>query len=271
MLKSPHSRYERIYVYHIDHPALEPIDDSDLIGAWREGETTVLFFHRAKDELVAWICGRHGCSVVYAADMDYRDWENGSEIFPFRVGPLRIAPVWDGMAGDIVLDPSVIFGNGFHPTTRLCLESLVELSEKRGGLDSALDLGCGTGILGIAAARLGVKNVAAVDENNLAVRVAQANIGRNGAENQVRVMQQDLSVTGPSAKNVDLVMANLFHDLLASLFNHPDFWQARYYIISGFFAAREEELLTCLPLEYLSMLNRTIREKWGCWVMVRKE
>jgi ribosomal protein L11 methyltransferase len=271
MLKPPHNRYRRIFVYHLDRPDLPPIDDPDLIGAWREGETTVLFFHRANEELVAEICGRNDCSVVYAADMDYRDWENGSEIFPFNVGPLRIAPVWDAAVGDIVLDPSVIFGNGFHPTTRLCLESLVDLSDEREGLGTTLDLGCGTGILGIAAARLGINNVVAVDENNLAVQVARANIVRNGAENQVRVMQQDLSVTSPSTKNVDLVMANLFHDLLASLFNNPAFWQPRYYIISGFFTAREEELLPCLPLEHLTILNRTIRDKWGCWVMARKE
>ncbi len=155
--------------------------------------------------------------------------------------------------------------------TRLCLESLVDLSEKKGVFDSALDLGCGTGILGMAAARLGIKNVVAVDENNLAVQVARANIVRNGAGKQVRVLQMDLTVACPPTKTVDLVMANLFHDLLASLFNNPDFWQAQYYIISGFFAAREEELLTCLPLEHLTMLNRTIREKWGCWVMTRKE
>ena len=200
MLKPPHSRYSRIFVYHLDHPELSPIDDPDLIGAWREGETTVLFFHRAKDELVAGICGRNGCSVVYESDMDYRDWENGSEISPFAVGPLRIAPVWDSVAGDIVIDPSVIFGNGFHPTTRLCLESLVDLSEKRGVSGSALDLGCGTAILGMAAARLGFRDVLAVDENNLAVQVAHANIARNGAGIQVRVLQQELAAACPSTR-----------------------------------------------------------------------
>jgi ribosomal protein L11 methyltransferase len=270
MLKPPHNRYARIFVYHLDNPALEPVDDPDLIGAWREGETTVLFFHRAKDALMAGICERHGCSVVYGADMDYRDWENGGQISPFSVGPLRIAPVWDATAGNIVLDPSVIFGNGFHPTTRLCLEALAELAERKGSFTSALDLGCGTAILGIAAARLGIKNIVAVDENNLAVQVARDNIVRNGAENQVRVVQQDLSVTCPSTTGVDLVMANLFHDLLASLFKNSDFWQARYYIISGFFAAREEELFSSLPLKRLIVLNRTVRDRWGCWVLASK-
>jgi len=47
MLRPPHIRYSRIFVYHLDHPELQPIHDPDLIGAWREGETTVLFFHRA--------------------------------------------------------------------------------------------------------------------------------------------------------------------------------------------------------------------------------
>jgi ribosomal protein L11 methyltransferase len=271
MLKPPHNRYERIFVYHIDHPDLPLIDAPELIGAWREGKTTVLFFHRAMDELVAGICDRNSCSVVYEANMDYRDWENGSEIFPFCVGPLRIAPVWDGAEADIVLDPSVIFGNGFHSTTRLCLESLTDLCGERGVFGSALDLGCGTGILGITAARLCIKNVLAVDENNLAVQVARANIALNGATKQVRVVQQDLDAACPSTRGVDLVLANLYHELLAGLFGNPVFWQARFYIISGFFAAREKELMTFLPPGGLTMLDRTIREQWGCWVLARGE
>lgn len=271
MLKPPHSRYERIFVYHLDDPDLPVPDDPELIGTWREGKTTVLFFHRLMDELVAGICNRNSCSVVYAADMDYRDWENGSEIFPFCAGQLWIAPVWDGAGADIVLDPSVIFGNGFHPTTRLCLESLTELCRERGMFESALDLGCGTGILGITAARLGIKNVLAVDENNLAVQVARANIARNGAAKQVRVVQQDLNAACPPTRGIDLVMANLFHDLLTGLFGNPMFWQARYYIISGFFVTRERELMTFLPLGGLTVLERTTREKWGRWVLAREE
>jgi len=270
MLRPPHNRYERIFVYHLDHPGLPLIDDPELIGSWREGETTVIFFHRAKDELVDGICKRNGCSVVYAADMDYRDWENGSEISPFSVGPLRIAPAWDGAEADIVLDPSVIFGNGFHPTTRLCLESLVELSEERRVFESALDLGCGTGILAITAARLGIKNILAVDENNLAVQVARANINRNRVEKEVQVVQQDLGKDCPPTRSVDLVMANLFHDLLAGLFGNPGFWQARDYIISGFFAAREEELAALLPEAGITMRDRTVREKWGRWVLTQQ-
>lgn len=271
MLRPPYSRYQRIFVYHLDHPELPPIRDPDLIGAWREGETTVLFFHRAKDKLINKICGRNGCSVVYEADLDYPDWENGSEISPFSVGPLRIAPVWDFAEGDIVLDPSVIFGNGFHPTTRLCLETLVGLTEERGPFHSALDMGCGTGILGIAAAGLGVKSVMAMDENILAVQVARANIARNRAGNQVQVVRQDLALSCPSTRGVDLVMANLFHDLLTGLFTRPEFWQARYYIISGFFEAREKELMAFLPLERLDMLDHVVRDKWGCWLLAQKE
>jgi len=270
MLRPPYSRYLRIFVYHLDHPELPPVHDPDLIGAWREGETTVLFFHRAKDELIKGICGRNGCSVIYEADMDYRDWENGSEISPFVVGPLRIAPIWDFAEGDIVLDPSVIFGNGFHPTTRLCLEKLVGLAREQGPFHSALDLGCGTGILGIAAAGLGVKEVVATDENTLAVQVARANIARNSAGKQVRVVRQDLALSCPLTRGVDLVMVNLFHDLLAGLFTSPEFWQARYYIISGFFEAREKELMVFLPLERFDMLDRVIRDKWGCWLLAQK-
>ena len=67
------------------------------------------------------------CSVVYEADLDSTDRESGLEVSSFSVGPRTVSPVWEDVPAQIRLDPSVIFGSGFHPTTRLCLDSLVEL------------------------------------------------------------------------------------------------------------------------------------------------
>lgn len=268
MLKYPHSRYQRIYVYHLEMPGVPEVDDPDYIGGWQEGPTAVLFFHRPKDQKVAGICKKCGCELVYQADLDYRDWETGRAITPFMVGGLSVAPVWEPGEFDISLDPSVIFGNGFHPTTRLCLEVMHQLICLEGlSVDRAYDLGCGTGLLGIAAAKMGVGKVVCVDENSLACEVAQANILRNGVADRVGVERLDLSRECPDTKGGDLVMANLYHELLATLLNNPDFGRARYYVISGFFADREEKLLEILPQERFRLLGRQQREKWGLWVL----
>jgi ribosomal protein L11 methyltransferase len=272
MLKPPYEKYDRVYVYHVDVPALSVEMEPDLIGSWREGETTVLFYHVEKDDYVQALCRKESCSIVYQADIDYRDWESGVDVGPFSVGELTVAPVWNKEPADIRLDPSVIFGNGFHPTTRLCLQTLEQLLSKYDGqIQSGYDLGCGTGLLAIAAAKLGVKQVTAFDENSLACEVAAANINRNQVGSVVSVKQQDLMVESPSTENVDLVMANLFHDLLEKLFNDQEFWKARFYIISGFFTAREEILLRHLvDIHGLHFLDRKHREKWGMWLIERR-
>lgn len=266
MLRAPYRSYERLYTYHLDLAALPAVDDPDLIGAWPEGQTIILFFHKPKDRLVAELCRRYSCRVVYQADLDYLDWENGGEIRPFTVGTLRIAPAWDPDPADIHLDPSVIFGNGFHPTTRLCLEALARLAPTA-GFASALDLGCGTAILAIAAAKLGISTILGVDENRLAIQVAQANIAANKVEDRIRITQADLRRACPPTQGVDLVIANLHQDLLAELFRQPDFWQARQYILSGFLKTREKELLATLPLDQLQIIARDNRNKWGLWVL----
>ncbi len=272
MLRPPHREYRRLWVYHLDLTRLPAIDHPDYIGGWREGDTVVLFFHSPQEELVAGLCAGHRCSVVYRADLDYRDWEMGCAIEPFRVGPLSVAPVWSGAGADIELDPSVVFGTGFHPTTRMCLEALVELAEGQPGeLGRVQDLGCGTGLLGIAAARLGAAQVLALDENTLACQVARHNAIRNGVADRVQVVRGDLLQEPPDTAGVDLVMANLFHDLLARLFETDSFWRARRYIISGFFSNREDVLLAALPLARGRLLARRRREKWGLWVLENKE
>jgi ribosomal protein L11 methyltransferase len=101
-----------------------------------------------------------------------------------RVGPLWIGPPWeepDPAALAVVIDPGRAFGTGAHPTTRLCLAHL--LDHPRGSL---LDIGCGSGVLAIAAAKLGFAPVHAVDSDPVAVDAAERNAAANGVEIDVR-------------------------------------------------------------------------------------
>jgi len=266
MLRPPYSRYSRIYTYHINGTGIPPLDDPDLIGSWDEDGKTILIFHKPKDALVAKICKQYHCRLFYQADIDYDDWEMGHEVVPFSVGPLTVAPVWDETPADIRLDPSVVFGNGFHPSTRLCLEAFIDY---RSDLDSeftALDLGCGTGLLSIGAARMGASSVVAVDYNSLACEVTEQNALYNNVQETIEVKQLDLRKELPDTE-VDVVMANLHHSLLVDLFNSASFWQAKLYILSGFMPNEEEQLLAALPDKPPAFLNRYPRDKWRLWVL----
>lgn len=107
-------------------------------------------------------------------------WEDAWRRFhrPVRIGPLWVGPPWetpDAGSLPVVIDPGRAFGTGGHPTTRLCLELLLRVEP--GGL---LDVGCGSGVLSVAGARLGFAPVTAVDWDEAAVAATRANAASNG-------------------------------------------------------------------------------------------
>ncbi|HEB49258.1 MAG TPA: methyltransferase domain-containing protein [Desulfobulbus sp.] len=278
MLRPPHDRYEKLHVYYLDRRDLPPVDDPDLIGIWVEDDTAILFFHRERGALVDRLCRQCGAGIIYQASLDYRDWEAGVQVTSFATAALCVRPVWEaagaGPSGpeEIVLDPSVIFGSGFHATTRLCLENLESLMlapERR--IRSVLDLGTGTGLLAIAAARLGAERVLALDNNPLAVEVARKNVTLNNCCDRVLVEQADLLDGGmPGTRGYDLVVANLYKGLLTHLFASAQFWQGQMYLVSGFLPGMEAELLSALPSGSIRMLHRGMREQWRLWLLERK-
>lgn len=144
-----------------------------------------------------------------------------------RIGPLWIGPPWESApagALTVVIDPGRAFGTGAHATTRLCLELLTELP--RGSL---LDVGCGSGVLAIAAARLGFAPVVAVDMDAIAVEAARANAAVNGVTIDVRC----LDALADGLPGVDVVVANL---TLAGVEALAPVVDAAYLVTSGYLA-----------------------------------
>ena len=140
-----------------------------------------------------------GAAVADVAD----DWADRWRRFhkPVRVGGLWVGPPWekpDPNAVAVVIDPGRAFGTGGHATTRLCLELLER--EERG---SVLDVGCGSGVLSIAAARLGFAPVLAIDVDPQAVEATQRNAADNGVSVDVRradLRDDELPETGSRSR-----------------------------------------------------------------------
>jgi ribosomal protein L11 methyltransferase len=156
--------------------------------------------------------------LTTALDVPDEDWARRSQenLRAIDVGALVIAPPWDvpgrrpdggGRLADvpvIVIDPSTGFGTGHHATTRLCLRLLQRL-DLRGA--RVLDIGTGSGVLALAAWKLGAADVVAVDNDPDALDNARANISRNGAGPAIDIIQDDLD--GLRIQRADIVLANL--------------------------------------------------------------
>ena len=131
---------------------------------------------------------------------------------PLRVGRrLRILPSWIKEPADpgslvIRLDPGMAFGTGMHPTTQLCLAALENLVTAG---SSVIDLGCGSGILSIAALRLGARRVLGVDTDPAAVRIAAENVRRNGLGQGTEFRVGSLAELLAAGEQADVVAANI--------------------------------------------------------------
>lgn len=209
------------------------------------------------------------------------DWaENWKRYYrPLRIGQrLMVVPAWEEYQPEpddvtITLDPGMAFGTGTHATTRLCLEALEELGPKLGRDDAGkgwrvLDIGTGSGILAIAAAKLGAASVEAIDNDPAALEAAARNIVANGLgpPGPVRIRLGDLERwkacggTGP----FDAVVANIIADVAAAL--APAVRQllrpGGVFVAGGIIESREEAVFQALALAGFEPAGRRSADGW---------
>ena len=162
---------------------------------------------------------------LYAEDIivDDADWKDKwKEYFkPVRITDrLVVKPTWEEYEPNdgekvIQIDPGMAFGTGTHETTSLCLKLMEKYLGDEPQDKDVLDVGCGSGILSIAAALLGCRSVTGVEIDEDAVRVAEENVELNGIGDRVEILQGDLT-EGIESK-ADIIVANLMADLVMTL------------------------------------------------------
>jgi ribosomal protein L11 methyltransferase len=161
---------------------------------------------------------------------------------------------------DLVVDPGQAFGTGAHPTTRLCLELLLELDPP----GSFADLGCGSGVLALAAARLGFAPVTALDSDAAAVAATGANARRNGV---VLDRVARLNLSEEPAPPADVVAANLVRPLLlrvAELMERPP----RVLLASGLLPGEEDEVAAAFGS--MREVRRVADRDWSALMLARR-
>lgn len=271
--------YGDLYIYYLEGRvrAADAFFGDQFMGNWEEDGHAFLFFSAPAEAVVhRLIEAEPHLNLLDRFQMSYDDW-HGEPVAPFSVGRITVVPPWcdpslypgyrtESGAGplqksvQVVLDPGVVFGTGTHPTTHDCLEALNLVSRLKAPR-TVLDIGTGTGLLALAAARLGSQKVLAVDLNRLATRTTRHNVTLNAMEERVLVVQGNAENFMDFPR--DLVISNIHYDVMQRLVENPGFLAGGFFILSGLLrsqAERIEQVLKRIPV--------AIVKKWsagGIW------
>ena len=216
-----------------------------------------------------------GAGIPYTVELEkveQEDWQNGWRKYyhPMEIGRhLAVAPSWQEYETDrvkLILDPGLAFGTGGHETTSLCLEALDQLV--RGG-ERVLDIGTGSGILAIAALKLGAARAEGVDIDPVAVRTAGENAALNGVADRLTVLVGDLS--DKASGQYQIITANIVANAIMALAPAVPGLMAEggVFIASGIIDTRKEEVIAALQAAGLKVQEVKEKRGWECIVCTK--
>jgi len=257
-----------LYIYEIkgvfDSDPCDP--PNSFLGAWNEEEFFYLFFTEEQDEYVH---EHYSSQFTDRHEMTYGDWQQGLPADGVYLGGIRFVP--HSSAGDpgssVILDPSVVFGDGSHPTTVSCV-NLIRKVVSQMPIQTMLDLGTGSGILSLAAAAMGVASITAIDLNKLAVGVARENVDRNGLFSRIKILEGEarIFVNDP----FDLVAANLPFHVLTELVPLRGLSFHKVWIVSGINEAQGKVLQELFHDQGYEILEESHETPWTTFLAVNR-
>lgn len=217
-----------------------------------------------------------GLGEVTTSEIEDQDWSSTWRKYykPKKVGEkVIIKPSWEyyeKQDNDIIieLDPGMAFGTGTHETTMMCIK---QLEKHVHNFDIVFDVGCGTGILAIAAAKLGAVSTTAIDLDDECIRVTTENVRKNGVANTVQVKHGNLLDVVDGKANI--VVANIVADIIKIIskdvvnFLEPD----GVFITSGIILDKIDEVKESLKEDGLVLIDEDIMGEWACLVFKIKE
>ncbi|MFH0782027.1 MAG: 50S ribosomal protein L11 methyltransferase [Pseudomonadota bacterium] len=249
-----------LFIYYIEGaiPAHHPLEADNFIGNWVEDDSSFLFFTQpAHAKVVELLADFPDKKLLDEFEMTYAQWQGGLTQ-PLRIGRFLLNPTWiKASPGDnevaITIDSGVVFGNGTHATTQACLEA-IDIACSGNKVHSMLDLGCGTGILALAAAKLGCERIVALDYNYLATKTARQNVILNQLDDRILVVNG--KAEEHTAMATDLLVANIHFEVMKELVHTEGFLRQKWFILSGLLTSEVEKILEFLATQPVLILKR---------------
>jgi ribosomal protein L11 methyltransferase len=213
-----------------------------------------------------------GLGTVTLTEVHEDDWAHAWKKYykPTKVSErITVIPTWEEYEATdqdeiiIELDPGMAFGTGTHPTTVLCLQAMEDTVQAG---DKVIDVGCGSGVLSVAAAKLGAEQVLALDLDQVAVKITEENVKVNGVQNKIRVKQNNL--LDHLDLEVDLIVANILAEVILR-FTADAYHLLKkggYFICSGIIAAKKAEVTDALLREGFTIEETLFMEDWVAFI-----
>lgn len=214
-------------------------------------------------------------AVLTTAELQDEDWSDTWKQYFHTEKPgerVVIKPTWEEYEPKddevvIELDPGAAFGTGTHATTSMCIRQLEKLVKP--GM-TVFDVGTGSGILSIISAKLGAKNIQAVDYDDSVLKIVEENLEQNNVQDIISVAQSDLmqNVHGKA----ELVIANIIADIIIRLFDQLDehLEQGGTWLTSGIIEDRIEDVLAAAEAHGYGVVERLENKGWACITFKRK-